>query len=57
MSGSNDKTIKIWNYETYELINTLKGHTDWVMSLLHIVKTKFIASGARDDTIKLWDYE
>ncbi len=45
MSGSNDKTIKIWNYETYEHFNTLDGHTDWVMTLLHIPDTHFIVSG------------
>ena len=27
MSGSGDKTIRVWNVETGECILTLKGHT------------------------------
>jgi WD40 repeat protein len=36
MSGSGDNTIKIWNYETYELIHTLEGNTGFVLALAHI---------------------
>ncbi len=56
MSCSNDETIKIWNYETYELLGTLIGHTPWVMSLAHIQNTKLILSGGGDTTIKIWNY-
>ena len=57
MSCSYDKTIKIWNYETYELLSTLTGHTDLVRSVAHIVNTKLILSGSEDKTIKMWNYE
>ena len=33
VSGSDDKTIKIWNSDTGSEIKTLKGHTDCVRSL------------------------
>ena len=56
MSCSDDKTIKIWSYETYELLGTLTGHSDWVMSLAHIQNTKLILSGSGDKTIKIWNY-
>ena len=32
-SGSEDKTIKLWNTQSGELLNTLKGHTDAVLSV------------------------
>ena len=57
MSGGDDQTIKIWNYETYEEVRTLTGHTDWVCTLCHIKSTKLILSGGRDYLIKLWDIE
>ncbi len=30
VSGSSDKTLKVWDLNTYECILTLNGHTDWV---------------------------
>ncbi|CCQ54810.1 High-affnity carbon uptake protein Hat/HatR [Crocosphaera watsonii WH 0005] len=30
-SGSKDKTVKLWNLETGELIRTLQGHQDLVL--------------------------
>ena len=50
-------TIKIWSYETYELIHTLEGHTDDVLDVKHIHNTKFIMSCSEDETIKIWSYE
>lgn len=57
MSCGKDKTVRIWNYETYESVTTLNGHTDWVISLLSIQNTKLILSGSKDYTIKIWNYE
>ena len=33
VSGSYDKTVRIWNATTGEVEAELKGHTDWVMSV------------------------
>ena len=33
ISGSADKTIKIWDTKTKQLLNTLEGHTDTVYSV------------------------
>ena len=35
-SGSNDRTIRAWNLDTNECITALQGHTDSVLSLIHI---------------------
>ena len=39
VSGSSDKTLRIWNYETFEHINTLYGHEERVLSVAHIQNT------------------
>jgi WD40 repeat protein len=54
VSGSRDKTIKIWDLETGELIRTLKGHQDGVDAIALSADGEIIASGSSDKTIKLW---
>ena len=38
-----------------KLINTLKGHTNWVLSLAISPDNKKIVSGSSDNTIRIWD--
>lgn len=53
VTGSADKTIKIWNRKA-ELKSTLTGHTDCVRSLAAVSETQFL-SCANDATIRRWD--
>ena len=53
ISGSWDKTIKIWDINTGECLKTLEGHTDNVNSVF--VKDNLIISSSNDKTIKIWD--
>lgn len=57
VSGSKDKTIKIWHLKTGELISTLKGHKDGVCAVALSKDEQIIASGSADKTIKLWHLE
>lgn len=57
ISGSRDRTIKIWNLETAELLHTLKGHRDGVEAIASRADGKIIASGSADNTIKIWHLE
>ncbi len=57
VSGSKDKTIKIWHLKTGELIRTLKGHKDGVCAVALSKDEQIIASGSADKTIKLWHLE
>jgi len=52
-SGSEDKTIKIWNQKTGELIHTLSGHSGLVNSVT-FSHGQTLASGSEDKTIKIW---
>ncbi|MBD2692711.1 WD40 repeat domain-containing protein [Anabaena catenula] len=57
LSGSRDKTIKVWNLETGKLIHTLKSHRDGVYAVALSPNEQIIASGSADKTIKLWHLE
>jgi uncharacterized protein YjiK len=54
-SGSHDRTIKIWDLETAQEIDTLSGHANSVYALAYSSNGKILASGSADKTIKLWD--
>jgi eukaryotic-like serine/threonine-protein kinase len=54
-SGSEDKTIKLWNPKTGQLKKTLFGHTDAVKSIALSLDGNLLASGGKDRTIKLWN--
>ena len=56
VSGSKDKTIKIWEQGPdgkYADKETLKGHTDMVFTL-QVLPDGRIVSGSDDKTIKIW---
>ncbi|AFY33556.1 serine/threonine-protein kinase [Calothrix sp. PCC 7507] len=54
-SGSDDRTIKLWNLATVKQIRTLTGHSRWVWAIAFSPDGKTLASGSADKTIKLWN--
>ncbi|WP_422730895.1 WD40 repeat domain-containing protein, partial [Nostoc cycadae] len=54
-SGSNDKTITLWNVETGKKISTFTGHSSTVVSVSFSPDGRLLASGSLDGTIKLWN--
>lgn len=54
ITGSFDRTIRVWNLETGQEIRQLTGHTRGVRAL-QFDKCKLV-SGAMDNTLKIWDW-
>lgn len=58
-SGSSDRTIKLWNFPTGEILGTLTGNSSPVLSLAFSRDGQTLASGSnmefQDGTIKLWN--
>jgi WD40 repeat protein len=54
VTGSKDKSIKIWNPQSFKCIKELTHHTSHVVSLCEL-DNGILASGSGDTTIALWD--
>ncbi len=54
-SGSLGNNIRIWNTDSGQLANLLRGHTERVTSIAFSPNSKMIASGSFDGTVRLWD--
>lgn len=55
-SGSNDSTIRIWDYQNGNCSKILEGHTDCILALI-VLNDGRLCSGGADLTIKIWDLE
>ncbi len=53
-SGSADRTIMIWDSNTYEWIETLVGHKGEVYCITHNANNRLF-SGSEDGTIRVWN--
>lgn len=55
LSGSEDKTIKLWDIFSDICLYTLVGHTGYVNSVVASKDFRYVLSGSHDKTIKYWD--
>jgi WD40 repeat protein len=55
VSGSFDKTIKVWNLHTGELKRTLEGHSHEVYCVAISPDGQTFVSGSLDKTLKVWN--
>ncbi|HEY9905014.1 MAG TPA: WD40 repeat domain-containing protein [Candidatus Sericytochromatia bacterium] len=55
VSGSRDKTIKVWNLHTGKLSRNFAGHSDTVETVAISADGHIIVSGSHDKTIKVWN--
>ena len=55
MSGSSDKTLKLWEVATGRCLRTFTGHTDRGLSVCLSADSRFALSGSSDKTLKLWE--
>lgn len=54
LTGSDDRTVKIWDYQTKTCVQTLEGHTNNVSAVLFHKRLPIIISGGEDGTVRLW---
>ena len=53
-AGTTNGDIRLWHVNNGELMDTYKGHTDWIRSLSFNFDGTILASGSEDHTIRLW---
>jgi len=55
LSGSGDKTIRLWEVAPGKKIQRFEGHTSEVNSVCFSPDGRFVLSGGGDGTIRLWE--
>jgi U3 small nucleolar RNA-associated protein 13 len=63
LTGSGDKTVKIWSLSDYTCLRTFEGHTNSVLKVLWMpsptntphARPPQVASAAADGLVKVWD--
>lgn len=55
ISGSRDKTIKVWDVSIGTCLFTLIGHDNWVRGVCWHPGGKYIVSVSDDKTLRVWD--
>lgn len=57
LSGSWDKTLKVWDVESGQCLHILSGHTGKVGTVVFSADGRRALSGSADQTLKAWDVE
>ena len=55
MSAGWDKSIRMTNIDSGQVIRVLRGHENWIMALGLSASGNTLASGGRDGELKLWN--
>ncbi|KAL6331207.1 hypothetical protein AAG906_009635 [Vitis piasezkii] len=54
ITGSDDQTAKVWDYQTKSCVQTLEGHTHNVSSVCFHPELPIIFTGSEDGTVRIW---
>ncbi|TFK86376.1 WD40 repeat-like protein [Polyporus arcularius HHB13444] len=55
ITGSWDKTIKVWDVQTKQLVSSTEAHSDFVKALHVIPSLGLLVSSGSDKIVRLWD--
>ncbi|KZS89683.1 dynein regulator [Sistotremastrum niveocremeum HHB9708] len=55
VTGSRDRDIKIWDALHGQCVYTLKGHNDWIRSLVFHPSGKYLLSSSDDYSFRVWE--
>ncbi len=55
VSGSRDKTVRIWDAATGQELHKLQGHSDSVTSVVWSPDGTKVVFGSSDKTVRIWD--
>jgi len=54
VSGSRDKTVKVWEISTSTCVFTFKGHDNWIRGVAFHPFGQFIFSVSDDRSVRVW---
>jgi WD40 repeat protein len=57
VSGSDDRTLRVWDLESGHTLRTLQGHESYVAAVVVTPDGRRAISGSWDHTLRVWDLE
>jgi coatomer subunit beta' len=57
VTGSDDRFIRVYNYETTELVKEFEAHSDYIRGVLVHPTLPCVLSSSDDILIKMWNWE